>query len=387
MNPLTVGLVIETRDLMEQTRLALGELPVRVVLEQAAIGDSASFLARLEQARPAVLLLELSALGGPVEKVFREIKSSPAAPVLVALDRAAEVETVLAAVRAGAIEYLFPPFEDKLRATLDRISAELRRPRAPTPPGAKTLGFFSAKGGCGATTIACHLAAELQRQTSAKILLADLDMESGLIRFFMKAKSDYSVLDAVNNIDRLDFNFWRALISNGQPRLEVIAAPRVNTPFLSSPEDSWRQVVRFVRARYDWVLADLGRVLSPPASSVLEEIDESFLVTTMDVPALFQAKQVLQTMLDRGYRRDRLHVLLNGVLKQTEITVHDVETMLGLPVYAALPNEYAALYEAYSDGRLLPSDSGLGVQFSRLAAKIAGLPEPKKKRGKFSFLG
>jgi Flp pilus assembly CpaE family ATPase len=68
------------------------------------------------------------------------------------------------------------------------------------------------------------------------------------------------------------------------------------------------------------------------------------------------------------------------------VTLEEVQTMLGLPVYAALPNDYVALNEAYTSGELLEPGSGLATAFARLAARIANLPEPRKSM-RFSLLG
>ena len=38
----------------------------------------------------------------------------------------------------------------------------------------------------------------------------------------------------------------------------------------------------------------------------LEEIDETYLVTTLDVPALHQSKQIIQTLSGRGLRAGTL---------------------------------------------------------------------------------
>ncbi len=386
MYPLTAGMVVGTTGLLDELRLALEEISVRVVFEKSAIDDLLSFVGELETLRPEVLILDLAVLADSVTKVFREIKSSAAAPAIVALHTSADPETILAAMRAGASEYLYPPFRAKLRPALDRIFAERSEQRQTNSSGGKTLGFFSAKGGCGATTVACHIAVELQRQTSHRILLADFDIETGMVRFFMKSKSDYSVLDAVNNIDKLDFNYWRALISNGMPRLEVIAAPSVSASLEVPDERTFRHVVRFARSQYDWVVVDLGRSLNLLSMCVLEEIDESYLITTLDVPALYQAKHVLRTLLDSGYGRNRLRIVLNRMPKRPEVTVEEVERMLGMSIHSALPNDYPALYEAYAEGGLLPPTSNLGAYFSRLAARIAGIPEQKKK-AKFSLFG
>jgi hypothetical protein len=59
--------------------------------------------------------------------------------------------------------------------------------------------------------------------------------------------------------------------------------------------------------------------------------------------------------------------------------------MLGVPIYATLPNDYPSLYEAYSGGSLLPPNSFLGKHFARVAARIAGVQHKEKRKG-FSFL-
>ena len=48
-------------------------------------------------------------------------------------------------------------------------------------------------------------------------------------------------------------------------------------------------------------------------------------------------------------------------------------------------NLFDALYEAFSAGRLVAESSVPGVDFARLASKIAGVAEQKKKR--FSLFG
>src|SRR6202044_3499324 len=72
--------------------------------------------------------------------------------------------------------------------------AAAARPEA-TSDRAKVIGLIGAKGGVGVTTIACTLAAELRRQTNQTTLLADLDMDAGLVAFLMNAESNYSLLE------------------------------------------------------------------------------------------------------------------------------------------------------------------------------------------------
>ena len=381
MNGLVAGVVIANPDLRQEAIGCLHEMLVRMPIDETLFGDLEKLMERVDLVRPDVLIVEAGVLVDRTEETLRALRSRASNPAIVVVDSVAQPLLIIAAMRGGAMEYLYPPFESRLRAALQRIWVNRGIENAVEHAG-KTLGFLSVKGGCGATTVACHLAREFQRQTEQRILLADVDLEAGMIQFLMKTDSPYSVLDAVTNVHRLDSCFWKALVSNGTPRLEVITAPArgAGGPVEEVP---FRHVLRFTRTQYDWILADLGRGLNPVALSLLGEIDECFLVTTPDVPALYKAKHMMQTLVEGGYRRDHLRLLVNRADKNAELTMDDMERMLGVPAYSVVPNDYAALHEAYTEGTLAEPGSALGAHYGRLAAKIAGIepvaPKPKRR--------
>lgn len=384
MYPLTAGIVVQTKSLWDELQSALQDLPVRILLEHSEIGELSSLQEKIDRVRPEVMMVDISTLREPLETVFRGIRSTAASPAVIALNTAADTEVILNAMRAGATEYLYPPFAVPLRVALDRVGNERRSAVQPLRRGGRTIGFISAKGGCGATTIACHTAVELPELTKGKVLLADLDFDAGMIGFLLKSKSQYTISDAVRNTQRLDQSYWQALVSNGvRSGLEIITAPLLSSRPTLQPEQL-RFVLSFVRTQYDWIVVDLGRSLNPQSTSAMEEVDDLFLVTTLEVPALHQAKLMAQKLLDSGYRRERLHLILNRAPKHYEISIQELEKMLGMPVYTSLPSDYQALNESYSEGKLLNSGSVLGKHFTRLAMKIADVTETKKK---FSIFG
>ena len=384
MYPLTAGLVVQTKSLWDELQAALTDLPVRVLFEQPEIADLAGLIDKIDRMRPEVFFLDIGALRDPLEAVIRRIRSCSGSPAVLTLHTTADMDMVLNTMRSGAAEYLYPPFAAPLRAALERLGNERKNAAQAVRRGGHIIGFMSSKGGCGATTIACHTAVELPDQTKGKVLLADLDFDAGLVGFLLKSKSSYTISDAVRNTQRLDESYWKALISNGVGSgLEIITAPQFATRQPLSPEQL-RFVLSFVRTQYDWVVLDLGRSLNLASSPAIEEVDDLFLVTTLEVPALHQAKQIVHRLLDTGYGKNRLHLLLNRAPKRYEITPEELEKMLGVPVYASIPSDYEDLNECYSEGKLLDRNSNLGRHFTRLAMRIAGVEEVKKK---FSLFG
>jgi pilus assembly protein CpaE len=388
MYPLTIGLAIENRDLWEQAQSCLSDLPFRIIVEHQDIGDVSNFLDRLERMRPDVVLIDISGWREPLEGLVTSIRAAIGDPMIIALNSSADPDAILASMRAGINEYLYPPLRDPLRRALERRSAERSRRRdAGAKAGGKSFAFFSAKGGCGATTLVTHVAAELGRQNQ-KVLLADLDLDSGMVGFITKTKSVYSILDAVNNLHRLDIHYWKALVSNGIPGVEIVAAPLALASKQQIKDDQVRHVLGFARPHYDWTLVDLGRSLSHTAMAALEEIDEACLVTTLEVPALHQSKQIIQTLLDSGYGKNKIRLILNRAPKRLDITPAELEKMLGVPIFSMVPNDYPELYETYAEGRMLNRNSDLGKQIARLAIKLAALEiEEKSTKKRFALFG
>lgn len=387
MYPLTIGLAIENHDLMEQARACLAELPFRVTVEHQDLSEMGGFLDRLERMHPDVVLVDITVTKEPLEGLVAAIRAATGDSMIVALNTVADSEAILSSLRAGINEYVFPPLGAPLRKALERRSAERSRRRDTGLKGvAKAFAFFSAKGGCGATTLICHVAAELGRQ-DRKVLLADLDLDAGMISFITKTKSVYSVLDAVNNLHRLDIHYWKALVSNGIPGVEIMSAPLTLASKQQPKDDQLRQVIAFAKPHYDWTLVDLGRSLSRTAMAALEEIDEACLVATLEVPALHQAKQIVQTLLDSGFGKNRIRLILNRSPKRLDITPGELEKMLAIPVFCTIANDYTELYEAYAEGRMLDRNSNLGKNIARLASKLANVQTeekaPKKRSGLF----
>jgi pilus assembly protein CpaE len=207
------------------------------------------------------------------------------------------------------------------------------------------------------------------------------------VGFITKTKSVYSILDAVNNLHRLDIHYWKALVSNGIPGVEIVPAPLAMASKVQIKDEQIRHILAFARPHYDWTLVDLGRSLSRMAMAALEEIDEACLVTTLEVPALHQSKQIVQTLLDSGYGKNRIKLILNRSPKRLDITPSELEKMLGLPIFCMVPNDYTELYETYAEGRMLNRNSDLGKHMAKLASKLANMGEEKTGKKKFALFG
>ncbi len=344
--------------------------------------DWPSLLERVGKAKTEVLVLDLAAVPFELTTALRQLRYHTPRLKVVAVHPTPETEKILGAMRAGANEFMSPPFHETLSAALERLLSASDGSAVPLHRG-KIVGFLSAKGGCGATTLACHISYELQQMTRKSVLLADLDLTSGLAGFIMKTPSSYSILDAIKNLSRLDESLWKALISEYSPNLAVMPAPASYSRWDHPDETHLRQVLQFMRTQHDWIVLDLGRSLNSIATAVLDEIDQLFLVSTLEVVALHGLKSIVHGLFEQG---EKLQLVLNRTPKMMDISTQELEKILGRTLYATLPNDYMGLYQSYSSGNLLDSNNRLAQHFGFLASKIAGVPAARSKK-KFALFG
>ena len=377
---LTLAVWITDEEMAADIQSCLGNLPVRQA-DVASGGDWDTWVEQVERARPDVVILGVTQVPGTLTAAIQRLRWDAGAPAVVAVDTATDPEVVLGAIRAGAAEYVYPPVAAHLGAALDRVAETLAHHSGSVRCG-KTVAFVSAKGGCGATTVACHVAAGLAQQTGKTALLADFDLDTGVVGFLTKTRSAYTVADALRSAERLDPSYWKALTSQAGPGLDVVCSP--GSPAPDTDVERTAPVLDFARTQYDFVVVDLGRGLSRAAVNALDAVDEIYLVTTLDVPALYRCQQMIRTLLEHGLSRDRVHLAANRIGKNTQLTRDEIEQMLNLPVSCELPDDPAALADAYVEGKLLPAANDLARRIARLARQIAGIPEEVPKR-RFTF--
>lgn len=373
MHPLTVGISIHDDDLRQEVCACIKTMGVRVLFEQAQALDTLLF----KRSKPDFMVVSAVPEAEPIEELAHRLKTLSPETTIATVHTEADANLILRAMRAGVDEFLVSPVYEKLQAAVDRAAALRANRELARRPTGKVVGFVSAKGGCGATTVACHVARELQRGEN-QVLLADFDLEAGLIGFLMRTSTPYSILDALKNTYRLDQSYWKGLVSCAGKRLDVIGSPNgLTLSDVWSPQHV-REVFRMIRSLYTWVVADLGRSLNPITLTLLEDLDELALVTTPTILSLYQAKRIVQRMVDLGFPRRQIRIVVNRVPKRPDLSPADIRDTLGAPVYAEI-SEREEIEDAFTAGKLADPASLPGRQFTALALQMGGAPEEKPR--------
>jgi len=337
-----------------------------------------------------VALVDLSLPDSTGIETFLTIqRHAPELPIIIVTSLDDEA-VALTAVRRGAQDYLAKGSlnKDILVRALNYAIARSGNPpdlTARVPDKAAVVGILGSNGGVGTTTVACHWALELHRQTNQRVLLIDLEASSTGAAFLMKQSGPHTLLDAVQNLHRLDATLWRGFICAPRDGVDLLQSPGVAGIHDPPTAERVRHILRFARSLYDWIVVDLGR-LTVSSLAILEETKDLFIVTTPELPALFETKRLLQRLLDAGLSRERLRLLLNRKAKGTPITPEDIGKALGYPVYGSIADDSRAMNEAYAEGRFLNENLEMRKAIGQAIRKWRGIEEKPSTRPGMGFL-
>ena len=371
---------------------ALQRMAVPVVEPNCAAGTIEDLLASVERLRPAILILGLSGLPGDPAAALTRLARLDYPPRVIAVSDSADPELILKTMRAGAAEFIYPASGSgtlepgAVTDSLRRVLADCERVRPQDRSSGTVIGFVSAKGGCGATTLACHASGYLRQAAGKDVLLADLDFASGIIGTILQTPARYTVDDALQNLHRMDRKLWKALVGTTAAGLDVMPAPADQPSPVLPASRKMPKMLRFWRTHYDFTILDLGHGTTPMLLDVLESLDTLVLVATHELPALRQARQLMHSAPLRNFGAKRLKLVINRMPQRARMPLPELEKLMGHEIHSVLPNDYERLTEAYSEPRLLGANCELGTQLGRFAARLAGLaPAEKKPRRFFSF--
>jgi pilus assembly protein CpaE len=302
--------------------------------------------------------------------------------VLTGLDNES---VALSAVQQGAQDYLVKGKLNKDMFVRVLNYALVRNKKSSetgtqVPDTATVMGLLGSKGGVGTTTLACHWALELHRQTGKKVLLVELDVGSAGASFLLKANFRYTLVDAALNLHRLDDHLWSGITCSPRDGVDLLPAPGAAGLSDAPTAERVRHVLRFARTRYDWIVVDLGR-LTASSLAIMEEINDVFVITTPDLPALFETTRLVKRLLEAGFTQKKLHMLLNRRAKGMSISVDQFEKAIGYPLYGSIADHSEEINGAYAEGRFLDETLQLRKQMTPMMQKWLGIEEAPVRAG------
>jgi pilus assembly protein CpaE len=366
-------IVCPHRDLSSRVSMAFMELGITAVTNLPEYPRMGSLAGLAAQGGCNICFLDVAS---NVEHALLLIaEAAPGIPV-VALSTRKDADLILRCLHRGAGEFVAEPTAQQLRLALDRLGRARGPVAAPKP--STVFAVVPGKPGCGASTLAMHLAIELKRAGASRVLLVDTDVTGGTIAFLLKMKADFHLGDAVRDRQRMDTDLWSRLTVPCHG-VDVLLAPDNPAATVEIDRAAAADLVRFWQAQYEAIVVDTAGA-QPGAVEFIRLADQILLVATNELVALHATRRSVDYLEKNAIDRRRLRLVVNRYSPATGLKREEVESALKLEPYVLLANEYEIVQQAVLEGKPV----GPGTRFDRglraLAARLTGKQAPAVKK-------
>ena len=354
-----------------------------------------------EGGNPDLVVVDIRSDASSGMAAIERLRSSSASMAIFAVAAGAEPDLILQAMRAGANEF-FPwhnvegsqaarAMEESFTGAVRRTATRRDAASASAKPPCVTHAFLGAKGGAGTTTVAVNCGVELARLTKRPTIVVDLKSCLGEVALFLGVRPRFTVLDAIENLHRLDKDFLKELVAKHKSGLDILAGSEQFDRPNAQDAGALEELLRVLTRAYDYVVIDAGNVINACVAAALYAADTIFLVTNPDVPSIRNAQRLVDRVRQLGAGSERVKVLLNRASDQNLVAPKQIETALGYGIHHTFSSDYRTVSTALNSGvpLALTNHSEIAGQFDTFTRQLLGLveeakPEPERKR---VFLG
>ena len=350
MHGIAVALLTEDREHLStlQERLEATRLGRPVFAHLGfPTGPTDPILRQIQDSRAEVVIIDISSQDPQrAIRAIEFVRSTTGQIAVFANGEMAKPANIVASMRAGAGEYVdHSGGSEALLEALTRFSSS--RTRSLSGAGkAKVFTFLSAKGGAGCTTAAVNTAVALQ-QSHGDVVLLDFS-PIGHAALHLNLRPQFGVLDALQNLHRMDGSLLDGLMTSTKEGLHLLAGPQQPYPSEPTPGELARLFDLLVN-HYRFVIVDASSRLDS-ATRLLSDLSNAVLVVAQtDVVSLWSAGRI-HTFLEEGTGRDRLRMVLNRYKKIPGFTEEDVEQVTNCKVLWKVPNAFHAVSPSIDHG-------------------------------------
>ena len=324
--------------------------------------------------QPDVLLVDVRR-GAAVPPQLAALKRQHPAANVILLASTLDPVLMLEGMRAGVNECIAEPLsQPDVDAALSRLLGQHAQ-----SAGGPVFAFVGAKGGVGTTTTAVNVATTLAKLGPGRALMIDLHLAYGDAAVFLGADARFSVLDALENLHRLDAQFLKSLVCRTASGVELLAsADRPSTRLLDVRRLG--SVIQLAASQYTYTVLDVPRS-DLTVLDTLDDVANLVVVANQELATVRNAGRMASALRAR-YPNTSVTTVINRTDGRSEINQQDVEKAVGGTIAHQFPSDYRRALLAMHKGRPLALDNHnqLSASFTALARDLAGLGDKKAER-------
>jgi len=376
MHGIAVALLTEDREQLAvlQNRLENTNI-ARIVFSNVGFPLSAtdSVMRQMQSQRAEVVIVDVNS-EDPQRAIhtIELIRASTSDVAIFAIGDMRNPMAIVGAMRAGAGEYIDRMAgAEGLADAFGRFTASRSKTRSSTGR-ARVFTVINAKGGSGATTLAVNTAVALQ-QHHGQTILVDFS-PIGHAALHLNARPTFSVMDALQNLHRMDASLLEGLMTSTKDGLHLLAGPQ--QPYTTAPAAAeLARLFDLLVSHYRYVVVDCSGRMDQTTRLLSDLSNVVLMVVQTDVVSLWSAGRI-RSFLEESNGRKHLRLVMNRYKKIPGFSEEDVERATTCKILWKIPNNYQLIAPAIDKGTPVAAHDSQEVSraFRSLADLLAQAP-------------
>ena len=342
----TVLLALVDRDLRRQVSEVLeGGQGIRIL---GAVADSTEMVQSALTSAPTVVIVEASPKTAWVEVCTYVSLVSPASWIILLVEEEITREIVNTAMLLGVRQVLpvpegvldIPVIVGRLRQVQESKESHEFLMAADPLKCPRLISVSGAKGGVGKTTLAANLGAALAAKNVRPIVIWDAYCQFGDVANVMGLPTNRTLAELTQlKPEDLDEDLILNYAVHHDSGADVLLCPDTPLPLDAVGESFTDQVIKALRKRYRFAVVDTPPLFHDMSNLIFARCWRLFIVTTLkDVTAITDAMKLMQA-IEQGTRGTPVRIVANRVGRGDSIKEREVESLLGKPLTAAIPED------------------------------------------------
>jgi pilus assembly protein CpaE len=352
MYPLNVCLIGRDEGLTAAIRRELTRCGALVQAEFRNVETAAASLrASSEEMRLFIFSLHNQ---GDLDQLRRLSSTFVGRPIIALVPEGSDLPTVLAVMRAGAMQVIVLPLDSEdCQQALQCVALQFGHP----PTETSVIAVSGVTGGCGASTFALNLAYEIAEERGQKCCLVELSFKMGSLATYLDVEPKFTTQDLFALGNRLDFYVLQGALLPVTDKLSFLAGPQLPTSPLTPTAADVTHLLSYVKQLAGVVVLDLPCTYDDCFYGTLAGVSQVVLVGEQKVASI-RALKVAQESLTRDPNIPPARLLINRYdSKLPGLGLDRLTELLGTPEVLTLANDYSAVMTAVNNGKPLRVDA------------------------------
>lgn len=355
--------IAETRKVIGRI-LSLQKENIEVVGEA---GDGAEVLKLIPRVKPDVVLMDINmpVLNG-LEATERITTNYPYVIVII-MSVQAESEYLRKAMFHGAKEYIIKPFNhdtlvETITSTFTKYNERREKYSGMTEPkrDAKTIAFFSSKGGVGKSVLALNSAILMSRDPGRKVLLIDMDLQFGDLSILVNQYNQKTIQDAIDDGQIDSYEDIKPYLFKYSDSLDILFAPTKPEAAEYITKEIIEKMMNAFQKQYDAIIVDTGINFNDTTLYVLDAAQKILVVSTGEIASLKDTKLGLKVMESLGYDKNKVKIVINRFNSGYGITRNQIDEAFKDNIFAVIPDEEKTVAVSVNQGQPFCGDVKCG---------------------------